>query len=428
MTEPLVVIADRQIMGEIRRDRRGRLTFVYDDHWRSRHAAFPLSLSMPLVVAEHDHARIEPWAWGLLPDNEAILARWGRGFHVSPRNVFALLGAVGEDCPGAVQLVRPSRVDALLRDDYQQVEWLTEADVAERLRILRRDRAAWRVPGDTGQFSLAGAQPKTALLFDGQRWGVPYGRTPTTHILKPPIEGFDGHAENEHLCLALARTLGLPAASSEVRRFEDEVALVVTRYDRAGLGRSIRRLHQEDMCQVLGLPPTKKYQNEGGPGCAELGEAIRTHSGEPGDDAWTFARAIMLNWIIGGTDAHAKNFSMLIGAGGRARFAPLYDIASTLPYGFDPKKLKMATRIGGKYRLEEIHSRHWSKFAKNLRVPSAEVLTMGRTMAETLPGALAEIVDEARAAGLEHPILERMTEALNSRSERCARVLEAVGN
>ena len=111
MTEPLVVIADRQTMGEIRRDRRGRLTFVYEDRWRSRNAAFPLSLSMPLVVAEHDHARIEPWAWGLLPDNEAILARWGRGFHVSPRNVFALLGAVGEDCPGAVQLVRPNRVD-----------------------------------------------------------------------------------------------------------------------------------------------------------------------------------------------------------------------------------------------------------------------------------------------------------------------------
>ena len=305
-------------MGEIRRDRRGRLTFVYHDGWRSLDTAFPLSLSMPLVVGEHEHARIEPWLWGLLPDSEAILARWGRRFHVSARNAFALLGAVGEDCPGAVQLVRPERVDEILRDDDQQVEWLTDADVAERLRILRHDRAAWRVPGDTGQFSLAGAQPKTALLFDGQRWGVPYGRTPTTHILKPPIDGLDGHAENEHLCLALARKLGLPAASSEVRRFEDEAAIVVKRYDRARLDGSIRRLHQEDMCQVLGLPPTKKYQNEGGPGCTELGEAIRTHSGEPGDDARTFARAIMLNWIIGGTDAHAKNFSMLIGAGGRA--------------------------------------------------------------------------------------------------------------
>ena len=77
-------------------------------------AAYPLSLSMPLVVAEHEHARVEPWLWGLLPDNEAILALWGQRFHVSPRNAFALLGAVGEDCPGAVQLVRPDRVDDLL--------------------------------------------------------------------------------------------------------------------------------------------------------------------------------------------------------------------------------------------------------------------------------------------------------------------------
>ena len=93
MSERLVVIADHRIMGEIRHDRRGRLAFVYDDHWRSMDEAYPLSLSMPLVVDEHEHARIEPWLWGLLPDNAAILTRWGQRFHVSPRNAFALLGA-----------------------------------------------------------------------------------------------------------------------------------------------------------------------------------------------------------------------------------------------------------------------------------------------------------------------------------------------
>ena len=259
----------------------GRLTFVYDDRWQSTDAAYPLSLSMPLVVDEHEHARIEPWLWGLLPDNEAILASWGQRFHVWSRNAFALLGEVGEDCAGAIQLVRPERVADVLHDEDQQIEWLTEADIAERLRILRQDQAAWRMARDAGQFSLAGAQPKTALLFDGQRWGVPSGPTPTTHILKPPIHGFDGHAQNEHLCLTLARALGLPAAGSEVRRFADEPAIIVERYDRTRFAGSIRRLHQEDMCQVLGLLPTKKYQNEGGPGCAELSEAIRIHSGKP---------------------------------------------------------------------------------------------------------------------------------------------------
>ena len=425
MTELLVVVADRRIMGEIQRDRRGRLAFVYDDHWRSMDAAYPLSLSMPLVVGDHEHAKIEPWLWGLLPDNEVILARWGQRFHASPRNAFALLGAVGEDCAGAVQLVRPDRVDEMLRDDSQHVDWLTEADIAERLRTLRKDQAVWRIAGDTGQFSLAGAQPKTAFFFDGQRWGVPYGLTPTTHILKPPIDAFDGHAENEHLCLALARALGLPTARSEVLRFEDEVAIVVERYDRARTVDSIRRLHQEDLCQVLGLPPTRKYQNEGGPGCAEMTEAIRTHSGEPEQDAWTFARAIMLNWIIGGTDAHAKNFSMLIGAGGRARLAPLYDVASTLPYDFAPRKLKMATKIGGKYLLEDVYSRHWAKFASEVRLPSTEVLDMGKAMAETLPGTFIEAVETAQASGLDHPIMARMFDVLGARSEQCTRILEA---
>ena len=425
MTDLLVVVADHRIMGEIRRDRRGRLTFVYDDRWRSMDAAYPLSLSMPLVVAEHEHARIEPWLWGLLPDNEAILARWGQRFHVSPRNAFALLGAVGEDCPGAIQLVRPDRVDEVLKADDQQIEWLTEADIAERLHILRQDQSAWRMARDAGQFSLAGAQPKTALLFDGRRWGVPSGPTPTTHILKPPIDGLDGHAENEHLCLALARALGLPAARSEVRRFGDESAIIVERYDRTRLGGSIRRLHQEDMCQVLGLPPTKKYQNEGGPGCAELSEAIRAHSGEPGEDARTFARAIMLNWIIGGTDAHAKNFSMLIGPQGRGRLAPLYDVASMLPYDVDPGRLKMATKIGGKYPLDEVLSRHWVRFATEMRLSPAAVIDMGKTIAETLPTVLAKTVDDARANGLDHPILQRMIEVLSARSNHCARVLEA---
>ena len=296
---------------------------------------------------------------------------------------------------------------------------------SSRLRTLRIDPAAARAPRDTGWFSLAGAQPKTALIFDGRRWGVPRGPTPTTHILKPPIDEFRGHAENEHLCLSLTRALGLPAAKSDVRRFEDEVVIVVERYDRLRTADSIRRLHQEDMCQILGLPPTKKYQNEGGPGCAEISAAIRMHSGAPEEDTRTFARASLLNWIIGGTDAHAKNFSMLIGAGGRARLAPLYDVASTLPYGFDPRRLRLATRIGGTYRLEDITSRHWARFAVEARLSAAAVLDMGRDMAATLSDAFDRTLDEARAGELEHPILEEMADLFRQRSQRCARILEA---
>jgi serine/threonine-protein kinase HipA len=156
---------------------------------------------MPLTRSEHGHERIEPFLWGLLPDNEAVLGKWAQRFHVSARDAFGLLSGVGEDCAGAVQFIRPERLREITNSREGKVEWLTEREVAERLRHLREDHSAWRSPSDTGQFSLAGAQPKTALLFDGERWGVPSGRTPTTHILKPPTGEWDGHAENEHMCL-----------------------------------------------------------------------------------------------------------------------------------------------------------------------------------------------------------------------------------
>ncbi len=139
---------------------------------------------MPLAAAEHGHDKIEPWLWGLLPDNENVLARWGRRFQVSARSAFALLSATGEDCPGGVQFVRPNRVDRLLGGEAERVEWL--AQVGARLGALGEDGSAWRLPGDAGQFSLAGAQSKTALLLKDGKWGIPRGSTPTTHILKPP--------------------------------------------------------------------------------------------------------------------------------------------------------------------------------------------------------------------------------------------------
>ena len=162
MTE-LVTLLDGKEVGRVQNDARGRLTFVYDDTWRQADGAYPLSLSMPLAAEEHGHAVITAFLWGLLPDNEQVLARWAAKFQVSARNVFALISHVGEDCAGAVQFVTPERLSAIRGGKEDQVEWLDEAEIATRLRTLREDHAAWRLPRDTGQFSLAGAQPKTAL-------------------------------------------------------------------------------------------------------------------------------------------------------------------------------------------------------------------------------------------------------------------------
>ena len=422
MTE-LVTLLDGKEIGRVHNDTRGRLTFIYDDQWRNASEAYPLSLSMPIAAKEHGRAAVEAFLWGLLPDNEQVLARWATKFQVSARNVFALISHVGEDCAGAVQFVTPERLEAMRSGKEDNVEWLDESELAKRLQALREDHAAWRLPRDTGQFSLAGAQPKTALLLQNDRWGIPSGRIPTTHILKPPTGHFDGHAENEHICLMLARNLGLPAAQSKVRRFKDEVAIVVERYDRQQKGNDIIRVHQEDTCQALGIMPTKKYQNEGGPSAANIIELLRTYSTDRDTDLDTFVTALGFNWLIAGTDAHAKNYSLLL-SGPDVRLAPLYDIASILPYEeVDLRKAKLAMKIGGEYKVELIGLRQWQKFARDVRTNADQLVEVLISMAKHLPDEVAAARALAREEGLNNALIDRLAKQLIDRAHECQRSL-----
>ncbi len=423
MTGELVALLDGKEVGRVHRDARGRLTFVYADEWRNAADAYPLSLSMPLGAKEHGRSVIEAFLWGLLPDNEQVLSRWAAKFQVSARNVFALISHVGEDCAGAVQFVTPDRLSAIRSGKEDKIEWLDESEIAKRLQTLRADHAAWRLPRDTGQFSLAGAQPKTALLLQNGRWGIPSGRLPTTHILKPPTGHFDGHAENEHICLMLARSFGLPAAQSKVMRFKEEIAIVIERYDRQHKGNDIVRVHQEDICQALGIMPTKKYQNEGGPSAFNIVELLRTYSTDRQDDLDTFIAALGFNWLIAGTDAHAKNFSLLLG-GRRVRLAPLYDVASILPYDeFDLRKVKLAMKIGSEYKLSLIGLRQWQKFAREVRVEADELVELLVSMAKQLPDEVNTARARAREEGLDEAIIERLATQLIERAGECERVL-----
>jgi serine/threonine-protein kinase HipA len=422
MTE-LVTLLDGKEIGRVHNDTRGRLTFIYDDQWRNASEAYPLSLSMPIAAKEHGRAAVEAFLWGLLPDNEQVLARWATKFQVSARNVFALISHVGEDCAGAVQFVTPERLEAMRSGKEDKVEWLDESELAKRLQALREDHAAWRLPRDTGQFSLAGAQPKTALLLQNDRWGIPSGRIPTTHILKPPTGHFDGYAENEHICLMLARNLGLPAAQSKVRRFKDEVAIVVERYDRQQKGNDIIRVHQEDTCQALGIMPTKKYQNEGGPSAANIIELLRTYSTDRDTDLDTFVTALGFNWLIAGTDAHAKNYSLLL-SGPDVRLAPLYDIASILPYEeVDLRKAKLAMKIGGEYKVELIGLRQWQKFAREVRTNADQLVEVLISMAKHLPDEVAAARVLAREEGLDNALIDHLAKQLIDRAHECQRSL-----
>jgi serine/threonine-protein kinase HipA len=425
----LIVILDGEPVATLTQEG-GRTRLVYEDGWLAGEAPYPLSLSMPLTLQSHPPGRVDPFLWGLLPDNEHVIQRWARKFGVSAGNGFALIGHVGEDCAGAAQFVRPERLDALADGRDEGIEWLTEDEVAARMRALRDDAAAGRTSRDRGQFSLAGAQPKTAFYRDGDRWGVPTGRIPTTHILKPTTAKFDGHSENEHLCMATASSLGLLTAESEVSRFGDVSVIVVKRFDRQALDGEMVRIHQEDTCQALSVHPSRKYQNDGGPGAREIAALLRTNVYQPPDagadvgdvaenDVWRFVDALLFNWLIGGTDAHAKNYSLLIGSGGLVRMAPLYDLASIFAYpDLDRGRAKLAMKVADKYRLEDIRLRHWEKFASELQLEPDAVIERARWLADALPDGMAETADQMRGEGIDHPVLDEILAGVRSQTAK----------
>jgi serine/threonine-protein kinase HipA len=424
LNNQLMVLLNGRVVGTVA-SQSGRLSFTYTEQWTEDPDAYPLSLSMPLTAVRHGQSSIEPVLWGLLADNARVLERLAQRHQVSARNVFRLLSHVGEDCAGAIQLVRPERLEQLSEPGTpKEVEWLSKDDVAERLKALRTDPSAGRTARDTGQFSLAGAQPKTAFLYERKRWGVPSGRTPTTHILKPPTGSFADHAENEHYCLQLARALGMTVPNSRIEHFGEEIAIVVERYDRRRHGKTWSRIHQEDLCQALGLHPDRKYEADGGPGVRAIGELLRNQSSSPGKDVASFAEALVFNWLIAGTDAHAKNYSLLLGARGIVRLAPFYDLASMLPYStLELRRVKLAMKMGGEYLVRNIGLRHWQRVAADLHLPSESLIDGIWGMASALPDHAAAVLAQMERDGLSHPTVTKLTQQLQERAPRCVALI-----
>lgn len=299
-----------------------------------------------------------------------------------------------------MQFVREERLEAVLDSarGAPPVQWLDEAELAWRIRHLAADAGAIRESPAEGQFSLSGAQAKTAFIYDSSRdrYGIPQGRTPTTHIFKPVANDFDGFAENEHFCLELARRVGLPSARTHWRLIGEVPTLIAERYDRVVLEGRWVRIHQEDCCQALGIHPASKYENEGGPGLRDI-MALLESADDPTADRTRLMRTACFIYLIAATDAHAKNYSLLVARGAdrpSMRLAPLYDVASAWPYPrrIPVQKMKLAMRVGNDYRLRQIQPRHLGDLARSCRYPPEELRGSLMELTQVLP-------DEAAALG-----------------------------
>ena len=423
----LVVLMAGEVMGELHRSGQ-RIALRYDRAYRASPGSTPLSVGMPLLDEEHSGRRVAAYLDGLLPDNEEVRTRWARQFEC-PNQPFDLLAHVGEDCAGGVQFVRPERLDRL---EPGEIEWLSDDDIAIAIHQLRIDPAAWLPESEVGQFSLAGAQSKFALVHDPvlDRWGRASGAVPTTHIVKPASARFPGYEINEHLSMGLAAALGLITARSRIVAFADTRAVVVARYDRVYDGERWRRVHQEDLCQALGVPPARKYESSNGPTPVRIAELLRDVVGEVGQGSVErFASALAFNWLTAGTDAHAKNYSLLL-SGPQVRLAPLYDLGSALPYvsdtplrepgTLDAARLRLAMRVGGEYAVRRVRRQHWDALAAQLKL---EAGFLGRVteMAERIPVLLERLAGDPGLGSEE--FVHRYVTKLTNHARNCLHVL-----
>jgi serine/threonine-protein kinase HipA len=413
-------------VGRWERTRHGADQLTYDPAWMAAPEGRPLSLSLPFTQGGVPlrSALVAAYFENLIPDNERILRRLRDRKRAASRSAFDLLAAIGRDCAGAVQLVPageepgdPCRIEALA---------LNEAAVARLLRDTTAGGPLGAQEADAFRLSIAGAQEKTALLKHRGRWCIPQGATPSTHIFKLPL-GLVGNlradlgdsVELEWLCMEIARECGLPVAEVEIGRFGDQKALVVTRFDRARSrdGKWWQRVPQEDCCQAFGLPPSRKYETDGGPGMRRIMELLR--GSETADqDRTTFFKAQILFWMLAATDGHAKNFSLRLLPGGAYRLTPLYDILSVhslMGRGanrLDPRKARLAMAVEGRnrhYVLHDIHRWHWVAMGGQLGLPNvgelleslpATVLAAIDRVAQRLPEDFPEPLFDAVARGI----------------------------
>ena len=273
--------------------------------------------------------------------------------------------------------------------------------------------------GDDGiRLSLAGAQDKVAVRIEDGKVCLPLGGAPSTHILKPAVERFDGVVFHEALCMKLAAATGLSAAA--VRRETSRVSTTWSWIDMTGFTAQapggeplLERLHQEDFCQALGIVSEQKYQKEGGPSLKQCFALLREVSSAPVIDLARLLDAVIFNYLVGNNDAHGKNFSLLYRGTGTENFevtlAPLYDVVSTVYY---PELSRdMAMRIGDEYSSEKVTARNFEQLA--------EEAGLGKPLVR---GRVVEVSDRliATLPKLEtaHPVAQKVAALIRQRSEK----------
>jgi len=365
-------------------DERRRFVFQYNLSWLTSRHATPLSLSLPLQEEPYTDDAARPFFANVLPEGE-IRRILTRRLGISEQNDFALLREIGQECAGAVAIL-PEGLHPRLKPGYRE---LGEEELQKLVAELPKKPLLF---GEEGvRISLAGAQSKMPVYMEGDRVFLATGNAPSTHILKPSIQGIKETVENEAFCMMLAAQMGLSVPKVDLRAGRERL-YVVERFDRerneAG---TVQRLHQEDFCQALGVLPDQKYESEGGPTLADCFSLIKRYSARPAADQKALLTWVVFNMLTGNADAHPKNVAMLFTPEG-PRLAPFYDLICTRVYPGLTRRLAM--RIGRENRPEWIGDRHWDRLASDVGIKPRFIRRIVKETARGLSPAVDHVAAE----------------------------------
>ena len=382
-------------VGRFYRSSRGTVSFAYDDDYRWSANPTPLSLDMPLEEESFDDERPAIFLEALIPESPAARANAARLHHAASTGAFDLLTAIGLDSTGALRLTTTPQPPNELYD------LIPLDDAAIALRLRQAAPTGEHSSDEDEHWSVAGQQGKTALLLQNGQWFAASGNALTTHILKPGIPSLPDQAFDEHFTMRIAHFLGLRVAETEFRFFDGEPAIVSTRFDRIqNADGTVRALHQIDFTQALGVGADQKYEEHGGPRSEAYAEMLRAHDihHEADSNVRIFADGMLASYLLGATDSHAKNYSLML-QDSHVAMAPIYDFASVFPYlasGTQRYASTLAMTIGGQRKLLQLREKHLLRFADRMKLPREYVINRFTGLVKTLPDAFDQATEENR--------------------------------
>lgn len=378
--------------------------FSYSEHYIDD-IGVPISKSLPLQASAFSSMQTRNYFEGLLP--EGFTRRFvAQMLRADPDDYLSVLAGLGRECIGAIRISEegtPDEAPSYEALSLDQVRALAREGATESSQLVVK-----------AHLSLAGASGKVGLYHDSKtdKWFLPHGTAPSTHIVKQSHVRFSGIVTNEQLVMRTAAGLGMDVAVTSIistgGHDDGDVLFATERYDRifTGIARPVSgfeaplRMHQEDMAQALGIPSAQKYERRGESHLKLMADALRRYSSDPVTDLKRLWDAVVFDYLVGNTDAHVKNFSLLYTTDLRGvRLAPLYDMVSTTVYGESTRD--MAFGIGGRYRLEELDRDSFKAAAKDAGL--GEKLAMRRfdELRDTVIPALDAAAEELSAQGFE---------------------------